>query len=119
MSKAQWITMLLLCIMWYFIGIKRGLIMSSSPSSEAASVKTSAEVRFYDPNNVFVERKNTVKDVKMDVEVAAEVEVDIDPELILDQLSISDVVEYYGVTEVLDTIDEIDAIKHFGIKVAE
>ncbi len=47
----------------------------------------------------------------------AEVELEITE--VLDEISISDIVDHYGSDELLDEITEEEAIKYYEIKVAE
>jgi len=47
------------------------------------------------------------------------IECDVDPELVLDEIDISDVVNYLGIEDLLNEIGENAAVEHFGLELAE
>jgi hypothetical protein len=55
----------------------------------------------------------SINDINMDLTVK------VDPEIVLDEIDIYDVVAYLGADKLLDEIGVNEAIEHFGIEVAE
>ncbi len=47
------------------------------------------------------------------------IECNVDPELVLDEITPRDVVNYLGAKELLDEIGKDKAIKHFDLKLAD
>lgn len=52
-------------------------------------------------------------------EVPVAEDVTVDAEEVIDQLALSEIVDYLGAGVLLNEIGEQEAIDHFGIKVAE
>ena len=52
-------------------------------------------------------------------EIKLDMEIEVDPEIVLDEIDIYDVVDYLGADKLLEEIGIDEAIKYFEIEVAD